>query len=114
MTSNALLVESDNNQITDSAVNQENKALFDLPVDYHVSQKIKSKIWSNEFADFGHLLQVNQNAMIVFKEFETKKLTNHPFLRYSECCVAFEVFVAIYSKSTPITQPCLMKYAVVF
>ena len=111
MTSNALLGESDNNPTIDSYVDPENVALFDLPVDYHVPQKIKAKIWSNEFVDFGDLLKTKPKRYDNPKEAEAKKVSNHSFLRYNEWCIAFEVFVAIYSIKYPHDTAGLMKYA---
>lgn len=92
-----------------------------LPIDARVSDKIKSKIWNNEFIDFGVLLsnpitegkfQITissskeaEQAMCLEPLTRTKKIfTLENWLR------AFHVFVGVYTRKYPHEAPALMKY----
>ena len=97
----------------------ENMVLFDLPVDYHISLKTKSKIWANEFVDFAELLKTRDDDSFVMSvknvddvpSLSVTKSEKRSFLTYNQWCVAFEIFVAIHSMKYPNDTPGLMKYA---
>ena len=92
-----------------------------LPIDARVSDKVRGKIWNNEFIDFGVLLpnpitegkfQItissgNDNAQTVCLEpvAKTKKI-----LSLDHWLSALHVFVGVYTQKYPSEAPALMKY----
>ena len=58
------LRHSDDEQLT-PRTSGTNAVLFDLPLDYHVPLKLKTKIWSNEYIDFSELLHAKDDDACV-------------------------------------------------
>ena len=94
-----------------------------LPVDARVSEKLKSKIWANEYIDFGSLL-VNplfENKYHVTFQNPPRGLTPSLSLesvvkpkRINSIEVwdkAFRIFVGVFTQRYPHEAPCLMKYS---
>ena len=88
-----------------------------------VSFKVKAKIWSNEYFDFGTPLSLSPNNQkyslpIASSDGETTrpKLTLEPsqpvkkILTINQWLSPFNIFVAIYSAKLPSDTPKLMKY----
>lgn len=91
---------------------------FDL--ESEVSDRLKAKIWANEYTDFGSLLEVapeetkyrlsvpqdNDNPSLSFEHVKPKlkNLTIDQFL------TAFNVFVAVYAAKAPNSISSMMKY----
>ena len=94
-----------------------------LPVDVRVSEKIKTKIWANEYIDFGSLL-VNplfENKYQVTFQNPQGGLTPSLSLesvakpkRINSIEVwdkAFRIFVGVFTQKYPLEAPHLMKYS---
>ena len=88
-----------------------------------VSSKVKAKIWSNEYLDFGTLLSFspnNQKYSLSLASSDGKTTRPHLTLEPSQpvkkiqtinqWLSAFNIFVAIYSEKLPTDTPKLMKY----
>ena len=88
-----------------------------------VSSKVKAKIWSNEYLDFGTLLSFSPNNQkyslsLASSDGETTRphLTLEPsqpvkkIQTINQWLSAFNIFVAIYSEKLPTDTPKLMKY----
>ena len=88
-----------------------------------VSSKVKAKIWSNEYLDFGTLLSFsphNQKYSLSFASSDGETTRPHLTLEPSQpvkkiqtinqWLSAFNIFVAIYSEKLPTDTPKLMKY----
>ena len=88
-----------------------------------VSSKVKAKIWSNEYLDFGTLLSFSPNNQkyslsLASSDGETTRphLTLEPsqpvkkIQTVNQWLSAFNIFVAIYSEKIPTDTPKLMKY----
>ena len=88
-----------------------------------VSSKVKVKIWSNEYLDFGTLLSFSPNNQkyslsLASSDGETTRphLTLEPsqpvkkIQTINQWLSAFNIFVAIYSEKLPTDTPKLMKY----
>ena len=102
-----------------STADTTNNTIFGLPVDHHVSKKTRSKVWANEYMDFRDLVPGEANGQFTlavhnFNNAPTlfaERRENKHFLTYAQWSIAFEVFVAIYSKRYPLETTQLMKYA---
>ena len=92
------------------------------PVDARVPLKLKSKIWNQEYIDFGHLL-VNPNLEGKFQlTLQNSDETSSPSLSFESVTkpkkiynidtwlTAFHVFVGVYTSRYPTEAPSLMKY----
>lgn len=91
---------------------------FDL--ESRVSDRLKAKIWANEYIDFGSLLTVspeetkyrlsvandNDNPSLCFEHVKPKRKS----LTIDQWLTAFNVFVAVYTVKAPHSISCLMKY----
>ena len=88
-----------------------------------VSSKVKAKIWSNEYLDFGTLLSFSPNNQkyslsLASSDGETTRphLTLEPsqpvkkIQTINQWLSAFNIFVAIYSEKLPTDTPKLIKY----
>ena len=88
-----------------------------------MNSKVKAKIWSNEYLDFGTLLSFSPNNQkyslsIASSDGETTRpqLTLEPsqpvkkILTINQWLSAFHIFGAIYSEKLPTDTPKLMKY----
>ena len=88
-----------------------------------VSSKVKAKIWSNEYLDFGTLLLFspnNQKYSLSLASLDGETTRPHLTLEPSQpvkkiqtinqWLSAFNIFVAIYSKKLPTDTPKLIKY----
>ena len=88
-----------------------------------MSSKVKAKIWSNEYLDFGTLLSFSPNNQkyslsLASSDGETTRphLTLEPsqpvkkIQTINQWLSAFNIFVAIYSEKLPTDTPKLMKY----
>ena len=112
------LRHSDGKQLT-PRTSDTNTVLFDLPLDYHVPLKLKTKIWSNEYVDFSELLHSKDDDDYVMSvkninsvpSLSVSKTERKSYLTYQQWGVTFEVFVAIHSVKFPQDTPGLMKYA---
>ena len=92
-----------------------------LPLDARVSDKLKLKIWNNEYIELSSLLSSsvseecfkisvstsNQDAPSLFLEpsVKTKKINS-----FEIWLQAFHIFVGIYTSKYPSEAPALMKY----
>jgi len=93
-----------------------------LPIDSRVSEKLRSKIWNNEFFDFSELL-----SNPVFEDRYQLTLSNSSTEKLPSLCVApvsrakkhlsietwlscFHIFVGVYTSRFPHEAPALMKY----
>ena len=102
-----------------STVDTTNSTIFGLPVDHHMSEKTRSKVWANEYVDFRDLLLGEANGLFTLAvhnfnnapTLSVERRENKQFLTYAQWSLTFEVFVAIYSKRCPLETPQLMKYA---
>ena len=95
---------------------------FDLPVDAHVQDKIKAKIWANEFVEFKDLLDFDTTMKTKYAlawedngdgtpTLSLSQPKSKPIVSHSQWVTAFEIFVAIYAQRFPEHTPRLMKYA---
>lgn len=92
-----------------------------VPLAARVPERIRSKIWANEYIDFSHLLitykddqsytfqlQGNESGQQVLSMVPTYK---RPTIQNIEQWTnAFQVFVSIYAQKFPNDSPALMKY----
>ena len=89
-----------------------------LPIDFAVSQKLKTKIISHQYVSFNQLLspdntekftlqftKTQQGPSLSFAPTKTKE-----FITYQQWTKAFEIFVSIYLMAHPKSGPGLMKY----
>ena len=93
-----------------------------LPIDARVSEKLRAKIWSNEFFDFSALL-----SNPVFEDRYQVTITNSDKEKIPSLCLepvskakkhlsietwlsCFHVFVGVYTSRCPHEAPALMKY----
>ena len=93
-----------------------------LPVDARVSEKLRAKIWSNEYIDFGSLLTnpaFENQYRLTFQGADSgpvpslclEPVSKPKKLQSVESWLhSFHVFVAIYTKKFPHEAPALMKY----
>ena len=88
-----------------------------------VSSKLKSKIWANEYIDFGALLSISPTTDKYSLSLKpSASSSNQPYLTlepfqpskkihsFNQWLSAFNTFVAIYSERFPNEAPKLMKY----
>ena len=86
------------------------------PVDYHISDKLKSKIWANEFVDMGQMLESGQNSefsVIATTSSEFKiiqKDTPKKIHNIHQWSSAFMTYLAIYCKKNPDSVSSLVHY----
>ena len=89
-----------------------------LPIDFAVSDKLKSKIISDQYVSFSQLLspdstekftlqfnKTQQGPSLSFAPTKTKE-----FITYHEWTKAFEIYASIYLTAHPKSGPGLMKY----
>ena len=94
-----------------------------IPVDARVTDKIRQKIWANEFVDLGILLvrPVNQNRFQlsvgqVAESSQSTTLLLEPaekpkrIANIDQWLSAFQVYVGVYTAKYPQDSPALMKY----
>ena len=93
-----------------------------LPVDARLSEKIRAKIWKDEYVDFGSLLAnpvlVDQYQITINNSDSglTPSLCLEPLARHKKVTTtetwlsSFHVFVGAYTKQFPHEAPALMKY----
>ncbi len=93
-----------------------------LPLDARVIEKIKARIWNEEFVDLGALVsnpdpntrykinfrpcEIGQSASLVLEPTAKSKQIKS----ISDWLWAFHIFVAVYTKKYPHESPALMKY----
>ena len=95
-----------------------------VPLASHISDKIQSKIWANEYVDFGTLLQrsyakdskynfvvqaspsADRPVISLEPAQQPKRITT-----IDQWLTAFQTFVAIYTVRFPNDAPALMKYS---
>lgn len=90
-----------------------------VPLASRVPERIRNKIWANEFIDFSHLLitykddytlqlQSNENGQQVLSMVPNHK---QPTIQTIEqWTTAFQIFVSILTQRSPQDSPALMKY----
>ena len=93
-----------------------------LPVNAHLSEKIRAKIWRVEYVDFGSLLTnpvladqyqitVNNSESSLTPSLCLEPLSNHKNVMTIETTLSsFRAFVGAYTKQLPYKAPALMKY----
>ena len=93
-----------------------------IPADARVPLKLKTKIWEEQYIDFGSLLVTPvhygryQLTLQHLDEGSAPSLTLEPFAKpkkistFDSWLQAFHVFVAVYSSKHPQAAPGLMKY----
>ena len=94
-----------------------------LPLDARISTKLKSKIWNDEYIDFGSLLSnpISANKFQLSVQASSdglpSSLSLEPLNRprkvhsISVWMSAFRIFVGVYTKKHPHESPALMKYS---
>ena len=96
---------------------------INVPIDANVSAKVKAKIWSHEFIDFGvlissgagdtryHLSVSSQNGsalpMLSLEPSQRPKV----IANIGAWTSAFQIFVGVYTAKYPMEAPALMKYS---
>ncbi len=104
-----------------SSVGISNFNSVSIPIDAQVSPKIKAKIWSNEFIDFGLLINpqvgdTRYNLSLGTSEGSVPTLALEPTTKAKAIhnievwTTAFQVFVGVYTSKYPLEAPALMKY----
>ena len=107
--------------LTASSVGISNFNSVSIPIDAQVSPKIKAKIWSNEFIDFGLLINpqvgdTRYNLSLGTSEGSVPTLALEPTTKAKAIhnievwTTAFQVFVGVYTSKCPLEAPALMKY----
>ena len=93
-----------------------------LPVDACLSEKIRAKIWKDEYVDFGsllanpvlvdqYLITINNSDSGFSPSLRLEPLSKHKKVTTIETRLSsFHVFVGAYTKQDPIESPALMKY----
>ena len=89
-----------------------------LPIDARVSEKIRAKIWNNEFFDFSALLSnpVFEDRFQVTISNSDKELCLEPVAKANKhlsietWLSCFHIFVGVYTSRCPHEAPALMKY----
>ena len=92
-----------------------------LPIDARISNKLKAKIWANEFVDFGLLLnsapeEGRFNISISSNGSHAPTLSLEPTHKarsipnVESWTSAFQIFVGVYTRKYPGEAPSLMKY----
>ena len=93
-----------------------------LPIDARVSEKLRAKIWNNEFFDFSSLLSnpvLEDRYKLTISNSDKEKTPSlclepvsnakkHLSIETWLCC--FHVFVGVYTSRRPHEAPALMKY----
>ena len=110
-------------QVSEPTVNSSKNSFISsaVPLASRVPERIRNKIWANEFIDFSHLLmtykddnnytfhlQSNENGQQVLS-----MVPNHkwPTIQTIEqWTTAFQIFVSIFTQRFPQDSPALMKY----
>ena len=94
-----------------------------LPLDARISTKLKSKIWNDDYIDFGSLLSnpISTNKFQLSVQASSDglplSLSLEPLNRsrkvhsISVWMSAFRIFVGVYTKKHPHESPALMKYS---
>ena len=95
-----------------------------VPLASRVSERIKAKIWADEYIDFARLLSAetesqqysfkvngSSGSSPVLSLEPTNKI--RPITRFEQWQSAFEVFVAVFTERLPQSAPSLMKYGAV-
>lgn len=95
----------------------------DIPIDMSVPEKIKTKIWSNEYVDFGILLNKMTDQASYHLCLDTKSTSGQPLITLESnnkpkkinsievWTSAYQVFVGVYTQKYPSEAPGLMKYS---
>ena len=91
---------------------------FDIPLYAHVDEKIRAKIWADEFVDLARLLHPSrednyvlaitasgENPTLTFKPQKEEKI--HTIERWTR---AFQVFMSVYTLKHPQEAPHMLKY----
>ena len=91
-----------------------------LPIDARVSDKIRGKIWANEYIDFGLLMSnplVEQGYRLAVKQqgdspaISLEPITRPKKIQSIDAWVkCFHVFVGVFTSRFPAESPALMKY----
>jgi hypothetical protein len=94
-----------------------------IPIDAHVSPKIKAKIWANEFIEFGSLLNpyvgetryqlslAQSESSVPALSLEPSSKIKPPIYSIDAWTSAFQIFVGVYTSKFPQEAPDLIKYA---
>lgn len=93
-----------------------------IPVEAQVNSKLKSKIWANEFFDFGLLLSLGTGDTRYHLSLSAETGSSMPTLSLEPTqktrqisnietwTSAFQIFVGVYTGKYPMEAPALMKY----
>ena len=96
---------------------------INVPIDANVSAKVKAKIWSHEFIDFGvlissgagdtryHLSVSSQNGSALPTLSLEPSQKPKAIANIGAWTSAFQIFVGVYTAKYPMEAPALMKYS---
>ena len=98
--------------------------LSDIPIDMNVSGRLKSKIWSQEYVEFGLLLnnKKEHSSFHLCLSNDTALSTGQPIITLEPnqkskhinsidmWITAYQFFVGVYTQKYPLEAPALMKY----
>jgi len=97
----------------------------DIPIDMSVSDRLKNKIWANEYVDFGLLLnnKKDHDSFHLCLSNDMASSTDQPLIALEPklkskhinsiemWVTAYQIFVGVYTQKYPVQGPLLMKYS---
>jgi len=114
---NALMYQNGNVPLLSQPANN----LASTPLGYHVDDKVKSKIWSNQYVDYKVLLpghyDTQYGIQLVTNQSGTQSLKftpttdAHPITNIDKWATAHNTFSYIFIQKFPHAAPALLKYA---